>query len=137
LNIFSYLKQLCLLTKQSKTFALSLPATDARHIICYVIWGNHRIHPPSKSEVFFQKGRACSEWDFGWKWILLPYRSGFKSYTCSYARAVSCTKRDTYMCIKSMMSSKVRVKLCLLNLKFYFHPIDRAKSCNFGFNPLW
>jgi hypothetical protein len=34
--------------------------------------------------------------------------------------------------ISRMVSiAKVLTKLCLLNLKFYFHPIDRAKSCNF------
>jgi hypothetical protein len=33
--------------------------------------------------------------------------------------------------------AKVWAKLCLLNLKFYFHSIDRVKSCNIGFSPLW
>jgi hypothetical protein len=44
--------QICHLTKQSKTFALSLAQLT---YFCYVIWGNHQIHPPSKSEGFFFK----------------------------------------------------------------------------------
>jgi hypothetical protein len=51
----------------------------------------------------------------------------------SYARAVSYTKLD--MDINSMMSSKGLREVMCFDLKFYFHPIDRAKSCNFGFSP--
>jgi hypothetical protein len=64
---------------------------------------------------------------FCWKWVIC--HSGFTSYSC--ARAASCTKLD--MDINSMVSSKSLREV----MSFYFHPIDSAISCNFGFSPLY
>jgi hypothetical protein len=39
------------------------------------------------------------------------------------------------MDMNSMVFSKGLSDVMSLNVKFYFHPIDKAKLCSFGFSP--